>query len=374
MKISLLATDLSRNNMIRAHVLATALKAIHEVEIIGPASSGKVWEPIAAEPFQYRILDCSPQSEVRLLVDKAIPEVSGDVLYALKPLAASLGVGLCLKKELGLPLVLDAEDWELGFILSQFRWRIVAPFSPNYRKCRYWENRIVEADAITVSNRFLQNRYGGELVFHGRDPNQFDPARFDRLALREKYRLDPDLFYILFMGTVRKFKGIESLIEAMAHVHSRKACLLFVGPSDCSFVESQCARHSSIPRDRIIVLGPKPFRDAPEILALCDLAVIPQRRGPATVGQVPCKIYEAMAMAKPIISTHVGDIPEILEGCGSVLSKDCPVEIAKAIDEILGKPEKAKEMGRAAREKQIRYYSIETMTKTLQQVFEKVRR
>jgi len=82
-------------------------------------------------------------------------------------------------------------------------------------------------------------------------------------------------------------------------------------------------------------------------------------------GEAPGEYVSRLAKTKAEV------VSQRFSHAGLIIAADTTVADG---DEILGKPEKAKEMGRAAREKQIRYYSIETMTKTLQQVFEKVRR
>jgi len=38
-----------------------------------------------------------------------------------------------------------------------------------------------------------------------------------------------------------------------------------------------------------------------------DVVIIPQRENFATLGQMPAKVFDAMAMAKPTIATNVSD-------------------------------------------------------------------
>jgi glycosyltransferase involved in cell wall biosynthesis len=48
----------------------------------------------------------------------------------------------------------------------------------------------------------------------------------------------------------------------------------------------------------------------------------------ATVGQIPAKLFDAMAMAKPIVATDVNDFAGILDGCGLVVKPGMPEEPA----------------------------------------------
>jgi len=58
-----------------------------------------------------------------------------------------------------------------------------------------------------------------------------------------------------------------------------------------------------------------------------------------------------MAMAKPILSTSVSDIPEILDGCGWIVEPGDPRQIASMVQEIIDDPAEASERGLKARER-----------------------
>ncbi len=86
-------------------------------------------------------------------------------------------------------------------------------------------------------------------------------------------------------------------------------------------------------------------------LAVTDLVVIPQRRNIATIGQASAKIFDAMAMAKPIIATNVSYLPEILNGCGLIVEPENSAQLSRAIKYLLNNSVEAKEIGRKARQK-----------------------
>ncbi len=64
------------------------------------------------------------------------------------------------------------------------------------------------------------------------------------------------------------------------------------------------------------VLGRIPFDDVPQYLEAADVVVVPQRDTTDTRGQVPAKLFDAMALGRPLVSTRVSMIPEVIEGCG----------------------------------------------------------
>ena len=117
--------------------------------------------------------------------------------------------------------------------------------------------------------------------------------------------------------------------------------------------------------------GIQPFEKVPEFLAIADVVVVPQRKNLATEGQFPAKIFDAMAMAKPIISTDVNDISEVLNDCGIIIESGDVNNLKKSIEYILDGRDRAKEMGIRARKKCIEKYSWDVMEKLLRNVFDK---
>jgi glycosyltransferase involved in cell wall biosynthesis len=110
----------------------------------------------------------------------------------------------------------------------------------------------------------------------------------------------------------------------------------------------------------------------PELLATADIVALPQTKEPKSRGYVPCKIYEAMAMAIPVISSELCDIPEILDGCGYVVPPEDSGALQDSIEHVLAHPEEAREMGRRARRRVIERYSWEAMDRILYGVVESV--
>lgn len=68
-----------------------------------------------------------------------------------------------------------------------------------------------------------------------------------------------------------------------------------------------------------------------EIVAAAHIVVVPQRDTPPTRARFPLKLTDGMAMAKPVLATRVGDVPEILGGTGYLVELSCPNQIAEKI-------------------------------------------
>jgi len=118
----------------------------------------------------------------------------------------------------------------------------------------------------------------------------------------------------------------------------------------------------------IIKLPKTPYDAMPSVIAAADVIVVPQRDTPAAQAQFPLKLTDGMAMAKPILSTQVGDIPNILGDTGYLVDAGAPEQLAAAIQQIFAEPGVAIAQGKKARARCTEHYSIDAMSHQLSAV------
>ena len=372
MKISIMTPDLSRNCLGRAYLLAKILQRYYEVEIIGPIFGNGIWNPVAEDTtITYKYIKINGNFNLNH-VKNLINLVDGDIIYASKPTFTSFGVGLLIKFLKNKPLVLDIDDWELGFIKDYYRGSI-----SHLKSLAYWQILICEklyflADEITVSNTFLQRKFGGTIIWHGRDAKEFDPEKYNSKELRKKYNIKDNKKVVMFFGTPRPRKGLDDLLEAVRLINNLNVILIIVGiDTSNQYCKELINKGKNILGNRFIWYGFQPFKKVPEILSIADVIVIPQRKEYSTIGQMPAKVFDAMAMAKPIIATRVSDLPEVLEGCGWIIEPGNPEELAKTIEYVLENYEESRKIGWKARAKFIKKYSWDALEDKLINIFKK---
>jgi glycosyltransferase involved in cell wall biosynthesis len=377
MKVSVLTPDLSHNCLGRAFVLAELLDRNFEIEIVGPTLGDGVWSPLEGE-YEYKKVDMNKYIyNIPLKYGKISEKISGDIIYASKPRTTSYGYGLINAASKDRPLILDIDDWESGFIYDQTGSHYMAYLktSPTLASVdgliymRLLEAAAPFADGITVSNNFLQNKFGGEIIPHVRDVDKFDPGRYDTESIRNEFNLPKNRDLILFSGTPRRHKGVDDLIRAVETVDA-DVSLLIVGAEDSKYV----AELKSLSGNKVIFRGQQPFDTLPKWIAIADIVAIPQKDTPSTRGQLPAKLFDAMAMGKPIISTAVSDIPEILDGCGLVVAPGSYKEIAEAITELLADRHKMAQIGGNARKKCHKKYSYDATAPKIAELVREVRK
>jgi glycosyltransferase involved in cell wall biosynthesis len=347
-KVTVVGFDLSDNSTGRADLLARLLQPCYDVTVVGPRFGVDVWMPAREGPVAYRAVPGSRYPAFARTVPALMGMIDGDVVLASKPRPTSYGVALLARARSRRPLALDIDDWELGFFYRAGVWgtigRALNVANPNgFGWTWLVESLVRRADAVTVASRFLQGRFGGTLIGHVRDTELWDPRRFDREAARARLGVGAARV-VMFLGTPRGHKGVDDLVEAAAGL-GPEAVLVLVGID----LDSEKARRWR-QRPFVKLVGMIPFDDVPRYLIAADVVAIPQRDTPDTIGQVPAKLFDAMALGRPIVSTRVSMIPEILDGCGVVVAPGDVVALREALRALLDAPAAAQALGRRARE------------------------
>jgi hypothetical protein len=175
MKIAVITPDMSNNATMRAYWLADLLSHDHEVHIIGPQFGDGIYpvvpddiplEPTAASPIVPRFLP---------VMSELVDDISADLVIAVKPRVSSYGTALWHRRRHGTPLMLDIDDWEIGFRLDGGYLKAAVLALPSLAHVNgigwlaMFERLVRYADEVTVSNPWLRDRFGGEEVVHPRD-------------------------------------------------------------------------------------------------------------------------------------------------------------------------------------------------------------
>jgi glycosyltransferase involved in cell wall biosynthesis len=386
LKVSILVSDLSSAGAgrwggggVRSFLLAQALQKLeYQVEILGFVfGSEPAVIPQSEIPVSYVVGYNYPQflgSASQLL-----KKLDGDIIYAMRPKPTTFGLSLLKKLKTHKPVILDIDDWELSWhggekwqyrpSLKQFARDIFKadgalryPDHPLYLK--WVEGMGQNANAITIHTQFLKERFGGVYLPNGKDTNLFNPDRYNPEESRARYGLS-GYKILMFPGAPRPYKGVEDVLMALDILNEPDLRLVIVGGSPYDDYDIQLMEKWG----RWIIKLPKyPAAEMPDIVAAAHVVVVPQRNTPAALAQFPLKLTDGMAMAKPVLATRVGDIPEILGGNGYLVDSASPEQIAEQIQAIFQNLDSANERGRKARERCVKYYSVDTMSSTLSQV------
>lgn len=162
-----------------------------------------------------------------------------------------------------------------------------------------------------------------------------------------------DCRIIVYLGTLHKLRNLEVIINALAHLrrNGQKVKLLMVGEGNGRRSLEEQAHNIGV-ENEVIFTGQVPYYEVPQFIACADVALSPVP--PLDIFKVssPCKLFEYMAMAKPVVANEeIPEHKEVLEQSGGgVLVPFTSEAIAQAIIELLNNPRKAAEMGQRGRE------------------------
>ncbi|QSJ16324.1 glycosyltransferase family 4 protein [Nostoc sp. UHCC 0702] len=386
LKVSLVVSDLSSAGAgrwgggVRSFLLAQALQKLnYQVEILGfvfGEEAGAISQtaiPISSfRGYQY------PQ--FLLSASQLLKKLDGDIIYAMRPKPTTFGLSLLQQLKTRQPIILDIDDWEMSWYGGSDKWQyrpspkqfyrdifkgdgaLRYPDHPFYLKMV--EGMVQKANAITIHTNFLKERFGGIYLPNGKDTDLFNPDSYEPEECRAYYGLS-GYRILMFPGAPRPYKGVEDVLMALDILDEPDLKLVIVGGSPYDDYDAQLIEKWG----RWIIKLPKyPSTEMPKVVAAAHVIVVPQRNTPAALAQFPLKLTDGMAMAKPILATKVGDIPDILDETAYLVEPACPEEIAAQIKLIFQDLDAANERGIKARERCVEKYSIEAMASTLNSV------
>jgi len=211
------------------------------------------------------------------------------------------------------------------------------------------------------AKEILLSRYPGLKVVvneNGVNPRRFSPEvsgqrPIERFALKGK-------FIIGYSGSLMWWHGIPVLLKAMEMVRRKlpEAHLLLMGDSGLRQEYEALTKKLSID-DVVTFAGVVSYEKMPGYLAACDVLVAPYL---PTLAEVPfhgspIKVFEYMAMAKPVVASNLGQISAILKHreTGLLVSPGDANELADIIVELGGDPQLARNLGYNARSESMKY-------------------
>jgi len=182
-----------------------------------------------------------------------------------------------------------------------------------------------------------------KVIGAGIDLGKFDP-NIKSSNIRQEYGITDEDTVLFFMGHLYNFAGLKEIALELAKGDHPNLKLLIVGDGD-AYQELQdiIKNHDLI--NKVILTGLKSYSEIPELVAASDICILPAYPDEKIMQDiVPIKIYEYMAMCKPVITTKLpGIMMEFGDGNGiSYVDKPSDVVFKSYEIDIIAEGRKAR--------------------------------
>jgi glycosyltransferase involved in cell wall biosynthesis len=287
-------------------------------------------------------------------------------------------LALYLKRRYKIPFVFQMSDpiqnWETRKFYSKYKYfyYFISPIEA------YLTMHILyKADLVLPISKWLREDLAKKGIerskmiplSEGIDPSRFLDANVEEIWKR--YDLNGSKV-VIYIGTMDKLRHLDVLIHAFSKVKKEKerVKLLMVGEGSDERNLQRLADELGI-KDKVIFIGQIPHSEIPDFITASDIGVSPVPPLSFYKFSSPIKLFEYMAMGKPVVANE--EIPEqkevIQKSKGGILVKFEDESFADGIIELLNNPERAKEMGRKAREWVVKNRSYEVMAREVEKKY-----
>ena len=230
------------------------------------------------------------------------------------------------------------------------------------------------AKAIIVHSDYIKNMIAGTfrieekkiaVIPHGNFEIYLPEKTINRPEVRKSLKLADHDFALLFFGMIRKNKGLDLLLDAFEIVaHSDDRFKLIIAgscPNEQLYKHYKARIEKSPVNEKILFFsGFIPNDEVADFFIASDLVVLPYK-----------EIYHsgilhlAYSFGKPVITTRVGDFPEVIENGknGYILNENNRSCLAGAIQSASLKPGELQSIGRIAKKMSTTTFSWDNIAK-----------
>ena len=279
------------------------------------------------------------------VLEPELADFRPDAIYERYSLFAYAGVEL--SRRLRVPLLLEVNA---PLAAEQARHRVLVLKTT----AEELERRIFRsADALLVVSAALAdhaNRLGVAPERVTVMPNAVDAERFhprvSGAAVRARYGFHGKRV-IGFAGSLKPWHDLDTLVAAVGMLaHGDPSAHLFVvgyGPGLAALRDSGA--------DHVTCAGAVAHAEMPAFLAAMDVVAVPYPADAATYFS-PVKLFEAMAMGKPVVGARLGQVGELLADgrTGLLYEPGDPRDLARKLRAVFDMPDRGASLGEAARE------------------------
>ncbi len=272
--------------------------------------------------------------------------------------------GYYVTKKLNLPMIYDLADDLPEMIANSSQIPILLRPLGRWIGRSMLKRNIAIAKKVTGITKTLQDNYSipdekFELIPNGVDTEVFKKVKGD---LRERLGLE-DSFVLGYVGVLREWVDLTPVYQAIKNLENVK--LLIVGEEGMLKKNREMVRRYGV-EDKVIFTGTISYTKVPQYISAMDVCLIPFKHNAISQNAVPLKLFEYMACERPVISTRLKGVMEVVGGM--ILYADTVDEYITQIRNLLENPDLADELKKNGKKFIEKKYNWKKITKKLEKV------
>lgn len=280
------------------------------------------------------------------------------------PYAPSL---LSAARATGVPAVLDLHENYPAAIAQWGRRRSSKLFFSPARAARLERDVVRRVDRVVVVVDEARDR----IVALGADAEKvrvFGNTEPLRLVPDEPLPLDhADGPRIVYVGGLGPHRGLDTVLDAMPAILTAdgRAHLVVVGDGEVLAALKDQAAALGL-NDHVTFTGRLPLTDAMDRIRDANVALVPHHRSPHTDSTIPHKLFQYMALGRPVVVSDCAPLARIVRatGAGTVFTAGDPDDLARRVMEA-AEPQAARAMAEAGRRAVLERWNLEAEAPSL---------
>ncbi len=354
-------------------------RLLPQVEMVDGVRVVRVWTYVAANAGTVKRIVNFLSYMVSATV-AALFRARPDVIVATSPQFFCGWAGVLTSWTRWRPLVLEIRDiWPesiavVGAMRKGILLRILEFLEVRmYRAARHIV-AVGEGYRSQIVEKAPEVRGAVSVITNGVDTLFCEPARPDR-ELLERLGI-AGKFVVSYIGTIGLAHGLEVTIEAARRRRAEgkdDVAFLIVGDGARRAELEELARSAGV-ADLVLFAGRLPRERMPGVLAASDACLIHLRKSSLFEKVIPSKIFETMALGRPMIMGVEGESREIVlqAEAGLPMEPESPESLLAAIDRLRTEPGLRERCGRLAKQFVRQNYDRETLARRYLTLLEEV--
>ncbi|WP_070138566.1 glycosyltransferase family 4 protein [Crocinitomix algicola] len=259
-----------------------------------------------------------------------------------------------LSRKLSAKLIFNVSDlWpesaeKMGLVSNKFFLKLAYNLEAKIYKNSYLITGQTQGIVKSIKTRFPDRD-----VFwlpNGVDLNRYQPTQISSVGFREKYQIPSNHLLFFYGGILGHAQGLEVIIKAAEKLKNREISFVLMGSGPQK--DELLRLKKTLNCNNVIFADAVGRTEIAGIIKDIDVSIVPLRNLELFKGAIPSKIFEILAMEKPILLGVNGEAKELFidqGNCGWYFEPENVDDLVSQINTILNQKSEVVAKGKNGR-------------------------